>query len=92
MATVAIDIDLPPGVTLSPYQRNGDSHGFEVSWPLPDRSAWSAILSLALRPGSSSVAGHRAGLRHATHRGEVQVPLRVAGYRISRGRSRILSA
>jgi hypothetical protein len=39
MATVAIDIDidLPPGGTLSSYQRHADGHGFEVTWPLPDR-------------------------------------------------------
>jgi transposase len=37
MATVTIDVDLPPGVTLTAYQRLGDGHGFEVSWPLPDR-------------------------------------------------------
>jgi transposase len=37
MATISIDIDLPPGVTVTHYQRCGDGHGFEVSWPLPDR-------------------------------------------------------
>src|SRR5579871_5109151 len=37
MATVTIDVDLPPGVTLTAYHRHGDGHGFEVSWPLPDR-------------------------------------------------------
>jgi transposase len=37
MATIAIDIDLPPGVTITAYQRCGDGHGFEVSWPLPQR-------------------------------------------------------
>jgi transposase len=37
MATVTIDIDLPPGVTVTSYQRQGDGHGFEVSWPLPER-------------------------------------------------------
>ena len=37
MATVTIDIDLPPGVTVTGYQRQGDGHGFEVSWPLPQR-------------------------------------------------------
>jgi transposase len=37
MATVTIDVDLPQGVTISAYQRHGDGHGFEVSWPLPDR-------------------------------------------------------
>ena len=37
MATVTIDVDLPPGVTLTAYARHGDGHGFEVSWPLPDR-------------------------------------------------------
>jgi transposase len=37
MATVTIDLDLPPGVTVTSYQRCGDGHGFEVSWPLPAR-------------------------------------------------------
>lgn len=37
MATIAIDIDLPSGVTVTAYQRCGDGHGFEVSWPLPQR-------------------------------------------------------
>jgi transposase len=37
MATVPIDIDLPPGVTVTGYQRHGDGHGLEVSWPLPQR-------------------------------------------------------
>jgi transposase len=37
MATVTIDIDLPPGVTITAYERHGAGHGFEVSWPWPDR-------------------------------------------------------
>jgi len=37
MATITIDVDLPAGVTLTGYQRHGDGHGFEVSWPLPER-------------------------------------------------------
>ena len=37
MATVTIDVDLPPGVTLTAYARHGDGHGFEVSWPWPAR-------------------------------------------------------
>jgi transposase len=37
MAEVTIDIDLPPGVTITAYHRVGDGHGFEVSWPLPHR-------------------------------------------------------
>jgi transposase len=37
MATVTIDIDLPPGVTVTAYQRHGGGHGFEVAWPWPDR-------------------------------------------------------
>jgi transposase len=37
MASVSIDIDLPPGVTITAYERYGDGHGFEVSWPWPDR-------------------------------------------------------
>jgi transposase len=37
MATVTIDVDLPPGVTLTAYARHGDGHGFEVTWPWPSR-------------------------------------------------------
>src|SRR5947209_4147225 len=37
MSTITIDVDLPPGVTITAYQRHADGHGFEVSWPLPDR-------------------------------------------------------
>src|SRR5829696_7977730 len=37
MATVTIDIDLPPGVSVTGYERCGDGHGFAVSWPLPAR-------------------------------------------------------
>ena len=37
MATVTIDVDLPPGITVTGYERHGDGHGFEVSWPLPQR-------------------------------------------------------
>src|SRR6516225_7837643 len=37
MARVTIEVDLPPDVTLVAYQRQGDGHGFEVSWPLPTR-------------------------------------------------------
>jgi transposase len=37
MATITIDVDLPEGVTIVAYQRHGEGHGFEVSWPLPGR-------------------------------------------------------
>jgi transposase len=37
MSAITIEVDLPPGVTISAYQRHGDGHGFEVSWPLPQR-------------------------------------------------------
>jgi transposase len=37
MATITIDVDLPEGVTIAAYQRHGDGHGFEVTWPLPGR-------------------------------------------------------
>jgi transposase len=37
MATVTIDLDLPPGVTITGYERHGDGHGFEVDWPWPAR-------------------------------------------------------
>ena len=35
MARVTLDIDLPPELTVTAYQRPGTGHGFEVSWPLP---------------------------------------------------------
>jgi transposase len=37
MTQVTIEVDLPPGVTITAYQRCGPGHGFEVSWPLPAR-------------------------------------------------------
>jgi transposase len=37
MTAITIEVDLPPGVTITSYQRVGDGHGFEVSWPLPQR-------------------------------------------------------
>jgi transposase len=37
MASVTIDVDLPPGITITGYARHGDGHGFEVAWPWPDR-------------------------------------------------------
>jgi transposase len=35
MSAITIDVDLPPEVTITAYQRHGEGHGFEVSWPLP---------------------------------------------------------
>jgi transposase len=37
MASITIDVDLPPNVTITAYHRHGDGHGFEVTWPLPTR-------------------------------------------------------
>src|SRR5438552_2375981 len=37
MASVTIDVGLPPGVTITAYERHGDGHGFEVTWPWPGR-------------------------------------------------------
>ena len=37
MASVTIDVDLPPGVEITGYERVSDGHGFEVRWPLPAR-------------------------------------------------------
>lgn len=37
MARVTIEVDLPPDLTLTAYERHGNGHGFEVSWPLPTR-------------------------------------------------------
>jgi transposase len=37
MTTITIEVDLPPEVTITAYQRHGDGHGFEVAWPLPQR-------------------------------------------------------
>jgi transposase len=37
MASITVDIDLPPGVRLGEYHRLPGGHGFEVAWPLPER-------------------------------------------------------
>jgi transposase len=37
MASVTSDVDLPPGVEITGYERHQDGHGFEVRWPLPER-------------------------------------------------------
>jgi transposase len=37
LSAITIEVDLPPGVTITAYQRYADGHGFEVSWPLPER-------------------------------------------------------
>ena len=37
MAAVTIEVDLPPDLTITAYQRHGDGHGFEIAWPLPNR-------------------------------------------------------
>src|SRR3974377_266491 len=37
MARLTIDVDLPPEVEITGYQRYQDGHGLEVRWPLPAR-------------------------------------------------------
>lgn len=37
MASITIDIDLPEGVGFTGYERRGKGHGFEVTWPWPER-------------------------------------------------------
>jgi transposase len=37
MTAITIEVDLPPGVTITGYERQGNGHGFAVSWPLPQR-------------------------------------------------------
>ena len=37
MTSITIDIDLPEGVEITGYERHGDGHGFEVTWPWPQR-------------------------------------------------------
>jgi transposase len=37
VASVTIEVDLPPGVEITGYDRYQDGHGFEVRWPLPER-------------------------------------------------------
>src|SRR5262245_21250759 len=37
MATISIEVDLPPDVTITAYERHGQGHGFEVAWPWPAR-------------------------------------------------------
>jgi transposase len=36
VASVTIEVDLPPGVEISGYERHQEGHGFEVRWPLPE--------------------------------------------------------
>jgi transposase len=36
VASVTIEVDLPPGVEIIAYERHQEGHGFEVRWPLPD--------------------------------------------------------
>ena len=38
MASITIDIDLPEGVEITGYERRGKGHGFEVTWPWPERA------------------------------------------------------
>jgi transposase len=37
MARITIEVDLPPDLTVTAYERQGNGHGFEVSWPWPGR-------------------------------------------------------
>jgi transposase len=37
VARVMIEVDLPPGVEITGYERHQEGHGFEVRWPLPER-------------------------------------------------------
>jgi transposase len=37
MASITIDIDLPEGVEITGYERCGEGHGFEVTWPWPEQ-------------------------------------------------------
>src|SRR4051812_11362685 len=37
VASVMIEVDLPPGVEITGYERHQEGHGFEVRWPLPER-------------------------------------------------------
>jgi transposase len=37
MAQVTMEVDLPPGIEVTGYERHGDGHGFEVTWPWPQR-------------------------------------------------------
>jgi transposase len=37
VASVTIEVDLPPGVEITGYERYQDGHGFAVRWPLPER-------------------------------------------------------
>jgi transposase len=36
-ATIAIDMDVPAGISVDEYERIDDGHAFHVSWELPDR-------------------------------------------------------
>jgi transposase len=38
VASVTLEVDLPPGVEITAYERHQEGHGFEVRWPLPERA------------------------------------------------------
>ena len=44
MASLTIDVELPPDVKITGYGRVQDGHGIEVSWPLPAQIAGPIIL------------------------------------------------
>ena len=47
MARVTIEVDLPPGVEITAYERHQEGHGFEVRWPLPE------LLSVTVSEGTT---------------------------------------
>lgn len=59
MARISIEVDLPPDVTITAYERYGDGHGFELSWSLPSHCRCDCC--------------HREGQAHIESKDTVQV-------------------
>ena len=38
MTTIAIDMDVPAGITVDEYERIDEGHAFHVSWEFPERA------------------------------------------------------
>ena len=49
MASVMIEMDLPDAVEVTGYERHGEGHGFEVTWPWPARPGFVSVAAKTSR-------------------------------------------
>ena len=53
MASLTIDVDLPPGMEITSYDRFEDGHGIEVRWPYPGGASVKNVVTRRQRTSSS---------------------------------------